>query len=192
MPFSKAMLTKRWIWLFAFFFLFTILPIFTAAGRTGTSPMVCVSLAHCYEILKRDFCIFIIICSAQLYKARSIVWFCILLEKIVWVCLHVSKAQFFKVMMPRLSWANIYQHSIRQAEKGCFVDPKSIPPSQHAHLDSSQHPLLLSREFLCNWCQPSQRWARESGPANKLVPSIWSWLAHGWARDPGQARETQF
>ena len=113
MPFSKAILTKRWIWLFAFFFFFTLLPIFTAAGRTGISPMVCVSLAHCYEILRRDFCIFIIICSAQLYKALCIVWFCILLEKIVWVCLHVSKAQFFKVMMPRLSWANIYQHSIR-------------------------------------------------------------------------------
>ena len=66
-------------------------------------------------------------------------------------------------------------------------------PSVHASflpappwLDSeSSHPLSVSG-FLRNWHQPAQRWARDSDPANQPIPASWSWLAHGWARDPGQ------
>ena len=144
--------------------------------------MVCISLAYCYEILKRDFCIFIIICSAQFYKALSIVWF-----SYCW-----KKSCGFVFMFPKFSFSRSWcldSHELISTNitSGRLNGPKvhssfsACPPWFH----SSHHPLLLSREFLCNWCQPSQRWARDSGPANKVVPSFWSWLAHGWAHDPG-------
>lgn len=192
MPFSKATLTKRWILLFAFlfFFFFTVLPIFTAAERTGISRMVCVSLAYCYEILKRDFCIFMMIYSAQFYKALSIVWFYILLEKIVWVCLHVSKVTFSRswcLDSHELISTNITSGRLRKAAL-------SIPPSQHTHLDSIQvsTPFYSQGSFCATDASPLRGGhVSQAQPISLFHPFGPDWLM-GWAHDPGQAREAQF
>lgn len=168
---------------FCLFFLLLFYP-FLPQQEEQALPQWYVSLSPIAMKFSRDFCIFIIICSAQLYKARSIVWFCILLEKLCGFVFMFPKLSFSRswcLDSHELISTNIASGRLRKAA----LLIKSIPPyNLTPTLIQVSTPFYSQREFLCNWCQPSQRWARESGPANKLVPSIWSWLAHGWSTWP--------